>query len=63
MTATEDFETGLFYEEATDQWLSEWEPEMTYDEWEDARTNAGAILAPKTETMTLAQRLTMKARN
>lgn len=58
----QDFETGLYLE--GDQWLADWKPDMTYDEWEASRAKAGEILTPKptTETMSLAQRLTMKAR-
>lgn len=62
ITTVEDFETGLFLE--GDQWLANWKPKMTYDEWENARTEAGAVLCPKpTTTLSLAQRLTMKAKN
>jgi hypothetical protein len=55
MTPLEDFDTGLFLE--GDQWLAWWKPEMTYDEWEDARTEATARIVPS-----LAQRLTQRAK-
>jgi len=58
----EDFETGLFLE--GEEWLASWKPEMDPDEWENARTEAGRVLAPapKRETPSLAQKLTEKAK-
>ena len=55
--AVQDFETGLWLE--GEQWLAWWKPEMSYDEWEDSRTQAMEILTqPKPS---LAQLLTQKA--
>lgn len=55
----QDFETGLWLVE--DQWLAFWYPEITYDEWENARQQAIQHLIPQ-NIPTLAQQLTRKAR-
>ena len=60
MTAVEDFETGLFLE--GEEWLAYWSENMSYDEWENARTKAAEILAPKTKTKSLAAWLTERAK-
>ena len=53
-----DPETGLVCE--GDEWLADWKPSMTPDEWESSRQKAREILAPKQET--LARLLTLKAK-
>lgn len=50
-----DPETGLVCE--GDEWLADWKPSMTPDEWESSRQKAGEILAPN-----LARLLTLKAK-
>lgn len=58
MQPIEDFETGLFLE--GEEWLAFWSPDMSYDEWEEARRKATEVLAP--QTMSLAKRLTIMAK-
>jgi len=59
ISPVQDFESGLWL--VGDQWLAYWNPQMTYDEWEDARQQVIQHFIPQ-DIPSLAMRLTQKAK-